>query len=290
MTVLNLLGHICDHPLNRNRKIGALLDFIRWQVRSRLARGYVIYPWLNEARVMVRNGDTGFTMNIYCGLYDLPEMTFLLHVLRMDDLFVDVGANIGSYTILASAVRHARSICFEPIPETFSRLEKNLRLNDLAGLVTANNVGVSDKPAQIRFSVKEDCCNHVLRDDEKGESLEVPVVTLDEALGSESPNVMKIDVEGFEWPVLNGARKLLENPALHSILLEFNNDLYGYGQSALLDLLRSHGFSAYTYDPFQRKLTSREPTPGNLLFIRDLERVEALLRSSESFRVKNVDL
>ena len=51
-------------------------------------------------------------------------------------------ANIGSYTVLASAVRHARAICFEPVPATFARLEQNLRLNQLDDRVTAHNVGV----------------------------------------------------------------------------------------------------------------------------------------------------
>jgi FkbM family methyltransferase len=290
MTLFSLLQHICDHPLNRNRKAGAALDFVRWQVRSRLAGKPLVYTWINDARVLVRRGETGFTMNIYCGLYDFHEMAYLLHVLRPGDLFGDIGANIGSYTLLASAVRCARAVCFEPIPETYARLEKNLQLNHLEKLVVPHNLGVGDQPGVIRFSLAENCCNHVLREGEQEEGLAVKVVTLDDVLGNDCPNLIKIDVEGFEQPVLKGAPGILQNPALHSIILELNGDESGYGfhASDTVDLLKQHGFSSYAYDPFQRKLTLRDPLPGNVLFIRHLDKVETLLHSSEKFFVKNV--
>jgi hypothetical protein len=56
------------------------------------------------------------TGNLYAGLHEFSEMGFLLHLLRQNDLFVDVGANLGSYTVLASAVCQARNIAFEPVP------------------------------------------------------------------------------------------------------------------------------------------------------------------------------
>ena len=257
-----------------------------------MARGLVDYPWINDARVFVRKGETGFTMNIYCGLHDFADMAYLLHVLRPGDLFADVGSNIGSYTILASAVRQARAISFEPVPDTFSRLLRNLELNHLGELVTAHNLGVSDHPGIIRFSANENCCNHVLRDDEKEKGIEVKVGTLDDIFGDSCPDLMKIDVEGFEWPVLNGAAQTLQNPKLHSIIIELNENgsLYGYSETAIIDLLKSHDFASYIYDPFTRKLSPHEPVPGNVLFVRDLKRIEELVRTSETFRIKNVDL
>jgi FkbM family methyltransferase len=285
-----MLRGIYDHPLNKDRKGAALLDFARWQIRSRLAGKPLVYSWINGTKVLTRNGETGFTGNIYYGLQDFPEMSYLLHVLREGDVFVDVGTNVGSYTLLASSVRRARSICFEPVPATFSRLKQNLDLNNLEDRVAAHNLGVADKPGLIRFSVNENCCNHVLGDDEKQEGVAVNVVTLDQALDSVSPSLMKIDVEGFELPVLRGASKILQRPELHSIVLEWNADenRYGYHESDLMALLKEHDFAPYQYDPFRRTLTPQEPTEGNTIFVRQLERVNALLRSSEKFRVKDV--
>ncbi len=77
--------------------MGAVIRYIKWQVGSRLVPGDVIYQWINNSKVVARNGETGITGNIYCGLHEFPDMAFLLHVLREEDLFVDIGANVGSY-------------------------------------------------------------------------------------------------------------------------------------------------------------------------------------------------
>ena len=60
-------------------------------------------------------------------------MLFLLHVLRKDEL-VDVGSNLGSYTILASSVVGSYSYSFEPIPTTFNRLLDNIKINHLQSI------------------------------------------------------------------------------------------------------------------------------------------------------------
>ena len=62
------------------------------------------------------------TGNIYCGLAKFADMAFVLHVLRAGDLFVDIGANAGAYTLLASSVTGAKTTCFEPAPATYARL------------------------------------------------------------------------------------------------------------------------------------------------------------------------
>ncbi len=64
----------------------------------------VIVHWIGGTRLAARRGMTGLTGNIYAGLHEFADMAFLLHFLRPSDLFADVGANVGSYTILASGV------------------------------------------------------------------------------------------------------------------------------------------------------------------------------------------
>src|SRR6185437_5282689 len=97
----------------------AFWRFAGWQFQSRIFRRPVIYPFLEKSKIIVQGGMTGATGNIYTGLHEFEEMMFLLHLLRPADLFADVGANVGSYTILASAVAGAGSISFEPLPATF---------------------------------------------------------------------------------------------------------------------------------------------------------------------------
>src|SRR5215469_765130 len=101
---VSTLTHIALYPLNRRHKFAALLRFVRWQVGMRLIRSKAIVQWVDEARLVVGRGETGLTGNVYCGLMEYEEMLFLLHFLRPDHLFVDVGANAGAYTVLASKV------------------------------------------------------------------------------------------------------------------------------------------------------------------------------------------
>jgi len=79
-------------------------------------------------------------------------MGFLLHALRPDDFFVDIGANVGSYTVLASASIGAKTICFEPIPLTYSRLISNIDVNNMSQKVTAQNVALGDTSGELTFS------------------------------------------------------------------------------------------------------------------------------------------
>jgi hypothetical protein len=107
-SILPTLRFIASHPLGSRRPLSAYWRYARWQVESRLC-AEVEFNWIEGAKLIARNGMTGATGNIYCGLHEFTDMAFLLHLLRPDDLFVDVGANIGSYTVLASAVCGART-------------------------------------------------------------------------------------------------------------------------------------------------------------------------------------
>ena len=261
----------------------------------RLLGQEVAYRWIGDARFLVTRGETGLTCNIYCGLQEVAEMTYVLHVLRPGDLFVDAGANVGSYSLLAGAVRHCRVICFEPVPATFARLGANLRLNDLGDLVSARNVGLGEGEGTLRFSQEENCTNHVLAEGDPRAGIDVPVTILDQALAGQVPALVKIDVEGFELAVLRGAPKLLADPGLRSILLEMGSagERYGFAESDLLALLRSHGFLPYDYDPFSRTLKpleGRHREAMNTIFIRDLDWVRERVRGSETFRIKSTDL
>jgi FkbM family methyltransferase len=268
-----------------------LANFLRWQVSSRLATGPMVHGWINGARFLVRRGETGLTGNIYTGLHEFADMAFVLHFLRRDDLFLDVGANVGSYTLLACAARGARGLAFEPVPETFERLVDNLRLNRLEDRVQALNRGVGAEPGTLLFSAGQDTMNHALAPGEASEgAVSVDVVTLDDATRGLAPDLMKIDVEGFEWPAMQGAATLLSLPSLRAIIMELNGSgqRYGFDEALLLQLLLDRGFRTYTYDPVGRRLQDlggKNLASGNTLFLRDVDFVARRLVDSEAFAV-----
>lgn len=149
--------------------------------------------------------------------------------------------------------------CFEPVPATFERLMDNIRINNLAGHVEALNLGLSDKEGELVFTSGENSMNHVVADNEPSlEVVRVKVLPLDMILKDKSPSVLKIDVEGFETPVLNGAQATLSNKSLHSVIMELNGSgsRYGFNEDDILEMMSSYGFSTYSYEPFSRELTT----------------------------------
>jgi len=204
MSLLNSIGFILRHPLNRGHRSGALVRWVRWQLGSRLLPGPVLVPFVDGVRLLVQPGMTGATGNVYCGLHEFEDMALVLHSLRSDDLFVDIGANVGSYTMLGAAAG-ARVLAIEPIPNTFGWLARNIAVNGLGERLRALNLGLGRAEGRLRFTGGLDAMNHVLAEGESAENLvEVPMRTLDSVLDGESPALIKMDVEGFETEVLAG--------------------------------------------------------------------------------------
>lgn len=281
MSLLNTLKFITNHPLNQQRKIRAMTEFVKWQLGSRLVPGKVIFNWVNGSRLIVEPRETGVTGNIYCGLHEFADMAYLLHFLTPEDLFIDVGANVGSYTILACAAKGAKGYCFEPVPATYQRLMDNIRLNGLTDRVVALNIGLADKESQLIFTSDENCTNHVVTDNETSANvIKVKVQSLDSVLSGKSPSLMKIDVEGFETRVIDGAHDILAQPSLLSVLMELNGSglRYGFDEDSILGRMKDFGFSTYEYEPFARELRplhGKNSSSGNTLFIRNEDLVQA---------------
>lgn len=296
MSILSLLKFITEHPINQKQKLAAVTRFVKWQISSRLAPGAILYDWINGSKFLVRTGETGLTGNIYTGLHEFPDMGFVLHVLRPKDTFVDVGANVGSYTILAGAAVGAQAYAFEPVPSTYEKLLNNIRLNSMEKRVQAFNIGLAQAEGAIKFTSGLDTVNHALAaNEEAANTIEVKVKTLDQALTDVHPHLIKIDVEGYETPVLEGAESTLRDPQLHSIIMELNGSgsRYGFDESKLVSLLRRNDFQSFSYDPLSRRLQSlngKNQEQGNTIFIRNEYFVRKRIESAPTFDVLGVSV
>ncbi|MFV8819147.1 FkbM family methyltransferase [Haliea sp. E17] len=291
MSIQKTLEFVLQHPLNSDRRAASIIDFLKWQLGSRLLPGDKVFDWVAGARFYVRRGETGLTGNIYTGLHEFADMAYLLHVLRKEDIFVDVGANVGSYSLLAGAVIGARGFAFEPVPTTHRRLVENLRLNHIETRVNHPCLGMSDNPGKLLFTSDQDTVNHALTEHEKEVNvIEVKVSTLDDILTGEDPSFVKIDVEGFEMSVLRGATQLLARPSLHSVIMELNGSgqRYGVDESEILEMMLDNGFRTYEYSPFERllvDLNGKNLDSGNTLFIRNKDFVEERIRTANHLTI-----
>lgn len=283
MNLLKTISFIINHPFNRRRKFGALKKFIYWQINTRINPYPVIFNFTSKSKLIAWRGLTGATGNIYCGLHEFEDMAFLLHFLRSGDLFVDIGANIGSYSILAAAHVGAETISFEPIPSTFNHLVDNIKINHIDQLIDPRNKAIGSDISTLRFTKDLDTVNHVATAQDT-DTIEIPVNSLDHELKGRSPNMIKIDVEGFENEVIKGGVNTLKNSVLSAVILELNGSgkRYGFNDEDIHSIMISLGYQAYKYEPFNRDLTPL-PTYGNFntLYLKNIELISHRLKTAD---------
>lgn len=283
------IKYINQHPFAQSRRNKAISNYIIWQISSRLKGLPSLIPWINDTYFIAKNGMTGATGNIYVGLHDFSDMSFLLHLLRPRDSFIDVGANIGSYTILAGGAIGATCYSFEPSPETYKWLKRNVGVNLMNENVFLFNMGVAAEKGELFFSKGLDTVNHIVRSSTfcKSQTTIIKVDILDNLVKS-SPILMKIDVEGFEQEVLLGGNRHLNSKELKAIIIELNGSgkRYGYKDNDINQLLLNQGFKAFNYDPFERELTALESYGNyNTIFIRDVDFVQERLKAAPRFNI-----
>jgi FkbM family methyltransferase len=134
---------------------------------------------------------------------EMEEMSFLAHFLRPNDVFYDIGANVGAYSILISQHSKCRVFSFEPHPKTFDLLQRNISIQKNNQLIQAYNFGLGEKSSFVKFTSNLDTVNHVSSNINE-ETIEVQINVLDD-LNIPIPTSIKIDVEGFEYAVILGA-------------------------------------------------------------------------------------
>lgn len=252
--------------------------FCKWQIESRV-RSEIIVPWVGGLRLAARRGMTGATGNIYAGLHEFADMAFILHFLRHEDLFVDVGANVGSFTLLASGVCKARTIAVEPDPEAMAVLRRNVDINGLHNYVVLKEAALGAEEGEVEFTIGLDTMNRVAKSGE-GRTRRVSMRTLDSIVNVSPPIMIKVDVEGYEAAVFQGAKSVLNTQTLKAVITE------GQKPDDVAPLLHA-GFSQYEYDPFQRTLgvVTGRGLSNNALFLRDVEFAAGRVASSSSFEI-----
>lgn len=209
------------------------------------------------------------------GSHEYVEEQFVRDLLRPGDVVVDVGANIGFYTIPIAA-----SGCsvwsFEPDARAASALVENVELNAVGGRTKVERIALSDFDGRAKFTSDLDVMNHLVPDDARGAGLaEVDVRRLD-SLASSPPfqldrlALIKVDAEGHDEAVLRGAVRTI-GAFRPTVLAETN-----LGGLDLRAFLRDLGYEWFWYEPDTRVLQPiPDGWPGNFGFHTNLFAVHA---------------
>ncbi|MBB5039607.1 FkbM family methyltransferase [Prosthecobacter dejongeii] len=281
------LRWLAQHPLFRIHPIKVSLRWMYWQGRRFFTQRPMMMDFVNGSRLRVRYGE-GLTGYWYVMLPDYDEQLFLLRFLRREDCFYDVGANAGAFTTLAASLG-CTVVGLEPVPHTFERLLENVKLNEGLGDIRLIQKAAGAEEGALKITTHLGTGNHLVTEgDVAKDTLEIQVTTLDIlALSQGFPSFIKIDVEGFELEVLQGAGAVLQSERLQGLLIEtFRPSSWQEPKlQALEKLLSDHGFKPYEYvvdKNVLRELSAPHLGSSNTFYFRDPLRVEGRLNKSVS--------
>lgn len=192
------------------------------------------------ARVLAHDTDHLGQCLATTGIYDLAVSELLFRLIRPSDLVIDAGANVGYMSVLA-ATAGARVIAFEPNPELLPILRQNAGPN-----IDVRPVGLGARRYTSAFIAPDPSAQNTglgrLGDDTARGGVVVDVEMLDDVLGGQTAAILKLDVEGAELSVLEGADRALREQRLRHIILE---DHHGAGSPVMSHLL-DRGYTIYS--------------------------------------------
>lgn len=187
--------------------------------------------------------------------YDFDLLDRFLH---KNETFIDIGANIGTFTLYASKLvgSEGKVLTFEPHPKFYNFMLYNIKLNGFQN-IDYHNVGLSNENSELYFSENLDSMNHILTQ-QSNDSIKVKVHKLDDYTEAyKIIDLIKIDIEGYELFCLKGALSTLKKT--RKVIFESNNSFtryFGYSTFDIIRFLNELDFEVYKMSDikFENKL------------------------------------
>lgn len=187
-------------------------------------------------------------------MYEQEDSEMLYKLVGENDVIFDVGANIGWYsTHLSKKLPNSVIYAFEPIPQTFGQLKRNVELNQLLNLFL-NNIGLSDKIQTLTFfytpTVTGASSSVNITGGSDLQKLECQTDTIDNFVkirNIEKIDFIKCDVEGAEYCVLKGGVETISKhlPIVFTEMLRKWAAKFGYHPNDIIQLLKEFGYQCY---------------------------------------------
>lgn len=197
--------------------------------------------------------DSGFRI-YFKGAYEPDQEDAFLSLVKADTLVYDIGANIGVFSCLA-AKRLARVIAFEPSRFVYPYLLANIDLNN-GDSIQPVNLAVSDRAGTVTFyetRLDNWGVGRIFQfgsaSDHARNTYEIAASSLDHLVKQfGQPQVVKVDVEGAEWLIMQGATDLLRSQHPVDFLIEFHPteiETLGGSQSLIMEQFKVEGYKTY---------------------------------------------
>jgi len=280
--IYSFLRLIKTHPLAKNEKLSALIRYFTFHLRYK--NGEEIAIPFSGGHLIISKGE-GSQAHFFTHLEDYEEMAFLLHFLRVNDQFIDVGANIGAYSILAASQIGCKTIAFEPSEKNYSILQENIHLNNLQEFIEIHNFALGEKNETKTIGTKGALT--YITNNQNLDLQKIEIQRLDDF--AEYAQIIKIDVEGFEEFVLKGAEQALNHPDTHAVILELAGyNRYNSSDAIIHKLMINNHFFPVQYFPEIReikKLESFRIDQFNTIYIKNMKLVKERIIESPKYKI-----
>jgi len=198
------------------------------------------------------------------GAYEPFETELMKKEIKKGDVVLDLGANIGYYTLIFAKLvgEEGKVFAFEPEPDNFSLLKKNVEINGYKN-VTLLQKAVSDKTGKLKLYIDKDCiaCHSIypLPPQDGSQSIEIEAIRLDDYFENYDGKIdfIKMDIEGAEKEAIQGMSSLLKKNKNVKIVSEFNPPTLKQGgiePEEYLELLTGFGFKLYEVSEQEKKI------------------------------------
>jgi len=187
-------------------------------------------------------------------IYEPYETQLVSSKIKQGDVVLDIGANIGYYTLIFAKLvgQNGKVFAFEPEPANFRVLEKNVSVNGYSNVIPEQKAVSNRNEKKKLYLNKQNAGMHTIYKSKNANlgSVEIETVSLDNYFSNYRGKIdfIKTDIEGSEYTALEGMQTILKRQNNIKLLVAFDSSSireYGYKPEQYIDLLMSNGFRVY---------------------------------------------
>jgi FkbM family methyltransferase len=194
---------------------------------SKLHKNKMIIREIQGSKMYLNLDDFGLSKQLFLNGIREPECTRIMKkYLKKDMIIAEIGANIGYYALMEASIigKNGTIYAIEPFPPNYELLKKNIDINSYNDRIETYNLAISNVPGKTKLFIKEkhNLCNMLETENEES-FVEIDTTTLDDFIkGKKIPDMIRMDIEGYEFYVVEGMKETLEKCKKCTLFIEIH--------------------------------------------------------------------